>query len=87
MRTLLAGLGLLGVLLTTIPADGYGGTSQARQVGWGLLVWETATGAEDREWGTLLAVAIDGGASLTPPGHEGEGHKPSDRSGRGREDS
>jgi rare lipoprotein A len=34
MRTLLAGLGLLGVLLTTIPADGYGGTSQARQVGW-----------------------------------------------------
>jgi rare lipoprotein A len=34
MRTLLAVLGLLGVLLTTIPADGYGGTSQARQVGW-----------------------------------------------------
>lgn len=34
MRILLAILGLLGVLLTTVPDVAYGGSSQAGQVGW-----------------------------------------------------
>jgi len=52
----------------------------------GLPVWEGASRAEDREWGALLSVAIDGGASLTPRGHEGAGHQPADWSEGGRED-
>jgi rare lipoprotein A len=34
MRTLLAILGLLGILLITVPDVAYGGSSQAGQVGW-----------------------------------------------------
>jgi rare lipoprotein A len=34
VRTLLVIFGLLGVLLTTIPEDGYGKASQREQVGW-----------------------------------------------------
>jgi rare lipoprotein A len=33
-RTVMAVLGLFGVLLTVIPAEVHGGTSQAAQVGW-----------------------------------------------------
>ena len=36
--------------------------------GMGLLVWQAPSGAKDREWRTLLAIAIDGRASLPSPG-------------------
>jgi hypothetical protein len=40
MRTWLAVFGLFGMLLTTVPDVAYGGSSQAGQVGLGLLVRE-----------------------------------------------
>src|SRR5882724_2523754 len=53
--------------------------------GMGLLVWQAPYGAEDREWRTLLAIAIHGRTSLPSPGNPGKGHEPADRAARGRQ--
>ena len=82
MRTLLAVLGLCGLLLMPLPDVADGGPFKNQTSGLGLLVWEAPSGTQDGQRRALFTGAIDGRASLLTAGDQGAGDESADEAVR-----